>query len=214
MSRASAHELASAVLQTASPVLFAAAGQKLASLLVAHAYPTPGMIELVDAMDRRLTQVQWALSEHRQPALRISVGVAAAALVQARPSVDRRARALIAMVVGSASPPQWITDSDVLAHRALLTLALGDPQRAEDSVAVLRARGHVVGPVLARWASEQRAHGTDPHRAWSLLRALSRRLDGPVPATLLVVAAFALPTAAALEWSPVPAIRAGAPSMG
>lgn len=214
MFRVSADDLAAALLQTASPVVFAAAGGKLAQLLVEEPYQTPGMLNLIDAMDRRLTEVRWAVSEHKQPAVRVGVAVAAAALAYARPSLTGRVRSVIAMLIGSAPPAEWAADNEVLAHRALLALALGDADGAGRAVAVLRDRGHVVGPVLARWAAQQRAQGTDPHHSWQLLRALSRRLDGPVAATMLVAAAFALPTASALEWSPLPAVRAEAPSMG
>lgn len=214
MSTARADQIANGLARTGSPVLFAAAGDLLAESLVAGNETLPAMVGLADAMHRRMGEVQWAAADQSSQALRISVAAAAGVLGQARPRLADRVRRMIGLLLSDASPPQWTDDLSTLAHRTLLSLAIGDLDTTRRSVEVLRSRGHVLGPVLASWAAGQRVRGTEPSRAWDLLRALSRRLDDPVPASLLAVAAFALPTAEAVPWSPVAIRRAEVPSMG
>ncbi|MFK7931636.1 MAG: hypothetical protein AB8H79_25885 [Myxococcota bacterium] len=206
--------IAAALSQTASPLLFAAAGEALAQDLLDHGRVSPSHVRLLDSMDRVADEVRWAMVEQTHAPLRASVAAAAVVLGQARPSQSRRVRGWVAQIMATSSPVQWTPDHSTIALRAMLCLIGGDVAGAERAVRLLRQRGDAIGPVLVEWTAGQRARGTDPRRAWEGLRAWARRVEQPVPALLLVAAVFALPNAPVMSHVPSSTRRIEAPSMG
>jgi len=206
--------IATALVRTASPLLFAAAGEALAEDLLEHGSTSPSHLGLLDAMDRVLEEVQWAMSDQTHPPLRASVAAAAVALGQARPSRASRVRAWVAYLMAMSSPVEWTVDPDTVSLRAMLCLVISDQHGVDRAVRVLRERGDAIGSVVVQWTADQSARATDPRRAWEGLRAWARRVEQPVPALLLIAAVFALPNTPVLSHVPPSTRRIGAPSMG